>query len=135
MLGLHGKVSLPQSVNWSKTKAFTTIRSTGEGVSINLAGREIDGIVDPGDYEKVRDEVMDRLGSFVDPKTGKKPIKEIHKREEIFKGAVRRPRARHHDGAGRGVLARAREVGPRGRRLGERRPPARGHDRGGRART
>ena len=86
MLGLHGKVSLPQSVNWSKTKAFTTIRSTGEGVSINLAGREIDGIVDPGDYEKVRDEVMDRLGSFVDPKTGKKPIKAIHKREEIFKG-------------------------------------------------
>jgi predicted AlkP superfamily phosphohydrolase/phosphomutase len=73
-------------VNWSKTKAFTTIRSTGEGVSINLAGREIDGIVDPGDYEKVRDEVMDRLASFVDPKTGKKPIKAIHKREEIFKG-------------------------------------------------
>ncbi|HJS26550.1 MAG TPA: hypothetical protein VJ913_05430 [Actinomycetota bacterium] len=33
-LGLHGKVSLPQSVNWSKTKAFTTIRSTGEGVSV-----------------------------------------------------------------------------------------------------
>ena len=35
-------MSLPQSVNWSKTKAFTTIRSTGEGVSINLAGREPD---------------------------------------------------------------------------------------------
>jgi len=85
-LGLHGKVSLPQSINWSKTRAFTTIRSTGEGVSINVAGREIDGIVDPGDYEKVRGEVMDRLGSFVDPKTGKKPVKEIHKREEIFKG-------------------------------------------------
>ncbi|HSO50353.1 MAG TPA: hypothetical protein VLS86_07375, partial [Acidimicrobiia bacterium] len=53
LLGLHGKVSLPQSVNWSKTKAYTTIRSTGEGVSINLAGRDVDGIVDPGDYEKV----------------------------------------------------------------------------------
>jgi len=86
MLGLHGKVSLPQSVNWSKTKAFTTIRSTGEGVSINLAGREPDGIVDPGDFEKVRDEVMDRLASFVDPKTGKKPVKAIYKREQVFKG-------------------------------------------------
>jgi predicted AlkP superfamily phosphohydrolase/phosphomutase len=85
-LGLHGKVSLPQSVNWSKTKAYTTIRSTGEGVSINLAGRDVDGIVDPGDYEKVRGEVMDRLGSFVDPKTGKKPVKAIYKREDIFKG-------------------------------------------------
>src|SRR5919106_6662258 len=86
LLGLHGKVSLPQSVNWAKTKAYTTIRSTGEGVSVNLADREIDGVVDPGDYEKVRDEVMDRLGSFVDPKTGAKPIKAIHKREELFKG-------------------------------------------------
>ena len=86
ILGLHGKVSLPQSVNWQKTKAFTSIRSTGEGVSINLAGREIDGVVDPGDYDKVRDAIMDRLVNFVDPKTGAKPVKEIHKREDIFKG-------------------------------------------------
>jgi predicted AlkP superfamily phosphohydrolase/phosphomutase len=79
-------VSLPQSVNWSKSQAYTTIRSTGEGVSINLAGREPDGIVDPGDFERVRDRVMDALSSFVDPKTGKKPVKAIFKREEIFKG-------------------------------------------------
>jgi len=85
-LGLHGKVALPQSINWAKTQAFTSIRSTGEGVTINLAGREIDGIVDPGDYDKVRDAVMDRLANFVDPKTGQKPVKEIHKREEVFKG-------------------------------------------------
>ncbi|HSJ26691.1 MAG TPA: alkaline phosphatase family protein [Acidimicrobiia bacterium] len=85
-LGLHGKVSLPQSVNWSKTKAFTTIRSTGEGVSINLAGREPDGIVDPADFEKVRDRVMDALSSFTDPATGKKPVKAIYRREEVFKG-------------------------------------------------
>jgi predicted AlkP superfamily phosphohydrolase/phosphomutase len=69
LLGLIGKVSLPQSVNWSKTKAFTTIRSTGEGVSINLAGREPDGIVDPADFERTRDQVMDALASFVDPAT------------------------------------------------------------------
>jgi len=86
ILGLHGKISLPQSVNWTKTKAYTTIRSTGEGVSINLAGREPDGVVDPADFEKVRDEVMDRLASFMDPATGKKPVKAIYKREEIFKG-------------------------------------------------
>ncbi len=29
---------------------------------------------------------MDRLANYVDPKTGKKPVKEIAKREEIFKG-------------------------------------------------
>ncbi|MGZ8625682.1 MAG: alkaline phosphatase family protein, partial [Actinomycetota bacterium] len=86
LLGLHGKVSLPQSVNWHKTKAFTTIRSTGEGVSINLAGREPDGIVDLADFEKVRDQVMDALSSFTDPVTGRKPVKAIYRREEIFKG-------------------------------------------------
>ena len=89
ILALHGKSSLPQSVNWAETKAFTTIRSTGEGVSINLAGREPDGVVDPADFEKVRDQVdqvMDCLASFVDPKTGRKPVKAIYKREAIFKG-------------------------------------------------
>jgi predicted AlkP superfamily phosphohydrolase/phosphomutase len=84
VLGLHGKVSLPQTVNWSKSKAFTSIRSTGEGVSINLAGREIDGIVDPADYDTVRDQIMDRLANYTDPKTGNKPVKEIAKREDVF---------------------------------------------------
>ncbi len=86
VLGLHGKVSLKQAVNWQKTKAYTSIRSTGEGVSINLTGREPDGIVDPGDFEKVRNELMDKLASFVDPDTGKKPVKAIFRREEVFKG-------------------------------------------------
>ncbi len=86
LLGLHGKVALPQSINWGKTKAYTTIRSTGEGVSINVAGRDVDGIVDPADYEKVLGDLMDRLSSFVDPQTGKKPVAEIYKREDVFKG-------------------------------------------------
>jgi hypothetical protein len=41
------------------------------------------GIIDIGGQQSpsgVHDEVMDRLGSFVDPKTAKKPIKAIHKR-------------------------------------------------------
>ncbi|HEV3475052.1 MAG TPA: alkaline phosphatase family protein [Actinomycetota bacterium] len=86
VLGLHGRVSLPQSVNWQKTKAYTTIRSTGEGVSINLAGREPDGIVDPADFEKVRSSVMDAIDSFVDPDTGKKPVRRVLRREDVFTG-------------------------------------------------
>ena len=86
LLGLHGKVSLPQSVNWAKTRAYTTIRSTGEGVSVNLQGREVDGIVPPEDYDLVRDEVADAIGRFVDPKTGRSPVKRVWRREEIFKG-------------------------------------------------
>ena len=86
-LGLHGKVALPQSVNWSKTKAFTTIRSTGEGVSINLAGsRASTASSTPPTTRRSATRSWTALAGFVDPKTGKKPVKAIYKREEIFKG-------------------------------------------------
>lgn len=85
-LGLHGRVPLPQSVNWPKTRAYTSVRSTGEGVSVNLAGRELNGIVDPADFERVRDEVAAALASFVDPATGRRPVGRVLRREEVFKG-------------------------------------------------
>jgi predicted AlkP superfamily phosphohydrolase/phosphomutase len=85
-LGLHGRVPLPQSINWGKTKAYTSVRSTGEGININLAGRESDGTVAPAEFDRLRDEIADRVGSFVDPRTGKKPVARVWRREEIFKG-------------------------------------------------
>ncbi|HJP65470.1 MAG TPA: alkaline phosphatase family protein [Actinomycetota bacterium] len=85
-LGLHGRVSLPQAVDWSKTRAYTSIRSTGEGISVNLAGREPHGIVDPGDFERVRNEVAERVSEFVDPRTGERPVARVWLREEVFKG-------------------------------------------------
>ena len=85
-LGLHGRVALPQAVDWSRTKAYTSVRSTGEGISINLSGREPHGIVDPADYDVVRDQIADRLSSFVDPGTGRRPVARVWRREEIFKG-------------------------------------------------
>ncbi len=42
-------------MNWSKTKAFTTIRSTGEGVSINLAGRGPDGAVSDTEADEMEE--------------------------------------------------------------------------------
>jgi predicted AlkP superfamily phosphohydrolase/phosphomutase len=86
VLGLHGRVSLPQSVNWQKTVAYTSVRSTGEGVSVNLAGREPDGVVDPADFEATRDKVREALDGFVDPDTGKKPMRRVLRREDVFTG-------------------------------------------------
>ena len=86
LLGLHGKVSLPRSVNWSKTRAYTGIRSTGEGVNVNLSGRESDGIVAAGDFDRVRDDLAERLASFVDPRTAARPVARVSRREEVFKG-------------------------------------------------
>ncbi len=85
-LGLHGKVALPQSVNWAKTRAYTSVRTTGEGINVNLAGRESDGVVDPADFERIRDEVAGRVAAFVDPRTGLRPVARVLRREEVFKG-------------------------------------------------
>jgi predicted AlkP superfamily phosphohydrolase/phosphomutase len=85
-LGLHGRVSLPQAVDWSKTKAYTSVRSTGEGISINLAGREPHGTVDPGDFDRLRDEVAERVAGFADPRTGQRPVGRVWRREDVFTG-------------------------------------------------
>ncbi|MFN2390184.1 MAG: alkaline phosphatase family protein [Actinomycetota bacterium] len=87
VLKLHGKVSIPASpIDWSKTRAYTSVVSTGEGVSVNLRGREPGGIVDPRDHDKVRDEVADALAAFRDPGTGDPPIGKIYRKEEVLSG-------------------------------------------------
>jgi predicted AlkP superfamily phosphohydrolase/phosphomutase len=84
---LHGKISIPASpIEWSKTRAYTSVVSTGEGVSVNLKGREPGGIVDAKDYEKVRDEVAASLSAFRDPETGDAPISKIYRKEEVLSG-------------------------------------------------
>jgi len=40
-------------------------------VYVNLKGRDPEGIVEPADYEKVQQEIIDALLTYVDPKTGK----------------------------------------------------------------
>ena len=87
LLKLHGKVSIPASpVDWSKTRAYTSVVSTGEGVSVNLEGREPHGIVKPADYEMVREEVAAALSAFRDPVTGNCPFRKIYRKEEVLKG-------------------------------------------------
>jgi predicted AlkP superfamily phosphohydrolase/phosphomutase len=87
LLKLHGRISIPASpVDWSRTRAYTSVVSTGEGVSVNLKGREPEGIVDRKDYEKVRSELADSLGEFRDPETGASPIGKIYRKEEVLSG-------------------------------------------------
>jgi predicted AlkP superfamily phosphohydrolase/phosphomutase len=88
LLKLHGKVSIPASpIEWPRSRAYTSVVSTGEGVSVNLKGREPQGIVDPSDYERVRDELASALGGFRDPDTGQAPIARIYRKEEVLSGA------------------------------------------------
>jgi predicted AlkP superfamily phosphohydrolase/phosphomutase len=87
LLKLHGKVSIPASpIDWANTKAYTSVVSTGEGVSVNLKGREPEGIVEQRDYDKVRDELAASLSEFRDPDTGNSPIAKIYRKEEVLSG-------------------------------------------------
>jgi len=43
-------------------------------VYINLKGRDPEGIVGPGDYKEVQQQIIDALLTYVDPATGKRPI-------------------------------------------------------------
>jgi len=61
----------------SKAKDMSRTRALGQRVVhiyVNLKGRDPEGIVEPADYEKVQLEVIDALYSYVDPKTGRRPI-------------------------------------------------------------
>jgi predicted AlkP superfamily phosphohydrolase/phosphomutase len=73
-----------QNVDWSRTRAY----AMGLGnIYINLAGREPNGIVLPGEeYDRVRDAIIDGLEGFVDPETGDHPVAEVFRREEIYRG-------------------------------------------------
>jgi predicted AlkP superfamily phosphohydrolase/phosphomutase len=87
LLKLHGRISIPASpIEWAKTRAYTSVVSTGEGVSVNLKGREPNGVVDKRDFERVRGEVAAALSEFRDPDTGDHPIKKIYRKEEVLKG-------------------------------------------------
>ena len=50
--------------DWSRTRAFALPTNQHGWVRINLRGRERDGIVAPGDYERVRDELAAELATL-----------------------------------------------------------------------
>ena len=43
-------------------------------VYVNLKGRDPGGTVEPEDYEKVQQEIIDALLTYVDPETGRRPV-------------------------------------------------------------
>jgi len=73
-------------VDWSKSKAYSFGRHLGS-IYLNVRGREPKGIVEPGaEYEAVRDEIERMAYDFRDPRTGRKLIGEVLRREEIYSG-------------------------------------------------
>lgn len=74
-------VRAPSAVNWSRSVAYQS--ATGGGVSINVRGREPDGIVDRRDYERVRAEVRESILGYRDPATGEHVAQDVLFRDEL----------------------------------------------------
>jgi len=71
-------------VDWSQTRAYAMGLGT---IYVNLAGREPRGSVAPGgEYESVRQGIIDGLQSYVDPQTGEHPVLRVYRREEMYRG-------------------------------------------------
>ena len=81
---LFGRGQFWPNVDWDNTKAY----ALGLGdIYINLQGREIYGAVRPGrQYEKLRDELKEKLEAWIDDKNGQKPVRRVYRREEVYKG-------------------------------------------------
>jgi predicted AlkP superfamily phosphohydrolase/phosphomutase len=60
-----------QKPDMAKSKCFP---SRTMYIYINLKGREPQGIVDPADYEKTQQQIIDALLTYVDPVTGMRPV-------------------------------------------------------------
>jgi len=60
-----------REVDWTRTRAVDVGLIH---IFINLKGRELDGIVDPEEYEKTRLEIIDALHAYEDRKTGRHPF-------------------------------------------------------------
>lgn len=80
---LFGQGQFWPNVDWYKTKAYAL--GLG-GIYINVQGREKYGIIRPGkQYERLRDDIKEKLEAWVDPETGQKPVRHVYKREEVYK--------------------------------------------------
>jgi len=73
-------------VDWSQSKAYSFGRHLGS-IYVNVKGREPQGIVEPGaEYEAVRDEIERLAYDFCDPRTGRKLIGKVIRREDVYSG-------------------------------------------------
>lgn len=73
------------NIDWPRTRVFG--ESSRIELWVNQKGRELHGTVEEGaEYEALIDYVKDKLHSWHDPKSGKKVVKDVFRKEEIYHG-------------------------------------------------
>jgi predicted AlkP superfamily phosphohydrolase/phosphomutase len=69
-------------INWEKTRAWAW-GGYYSRIFVNLQGREENGVVKPEEYEKLRDELKEKLASLTGP-NGEKLQNKVYKPEEVY---------------------------------------------------
>lgn len=87
---LHGGVATDPTkttcVDWANTRAFCS-EISGQGIFINLRGREPQGIVEPGaEYDQLRDQIIRDLTYWREPGSDRPIVDRVYKREELYTG-------------------------------------------------
>lgn len=76
----------PALIDWSRSRAFAST-SMGEGIFINLKGREPQGQVSPGEeYERIREELRRKLLQLTVPGGDGPLLADLARREDIYQG-------------------------------------------------
>ena len=76
-----------RNVDWAHSQAYSFGRHVG-AIYLNVKGREPRGCVERGaEYERVRDEIVERAQDFCDPRDGRRIIERVLKREDLWHGA------------------------------------------------
>lgn len=75
---------IENNVDWSQTRAYFP-SAGGRAIWINLKGREPAGVVDPADFEALRDEIISKLKALCDD-AGRPVVRLALKREEAYEG-------------------------------------------------
>lgn len=75
-------------LDWSHTRIFSDSSFTQEtqALRINLRGREPGGIVELGEYQSFRNQVIRALQELQDPENGAAVVAEVYKGDELFAG-------------------------------------------------
>lgn len=74
-----------EDIDWTRTRAFASGFLFAQ-IFINLQGREPQGIVTPGDYEPLRQELISKLTAVKNPFTTQLHYADVKRREVLYHG-------------------------------------------------
>jgi len=79
-------VTQETAIDWSRTYCSMLSGSQVANIYINLLGRDSEGVVDPMESGRVREDLKAQLENFKDPETGQPIVKRVYYREDISSG-------------------------------------------------